>query len=272
MPREDERSTASVSVISGSPPAAKLAVSTPIRAGPLVRAASLIGRAVARDIDIGAAPKRPARRRQPDLERARRDLHRRLEHDRRQRIAGIDIVIGRIARAAGERIGRGRAGTGEVILRREEQRAVVVLGDLGDAHPLPVEAEPRIGQRHDIHRIEQDVPLVERELIGVTHRLALQPQLRRLARGVEIGEEMRLLRLLGTQPVKIDRRLIRRFDDAGIVLVAAIEEFEPDIVERIGRDAAVSPAPDRYSKKPSRSRYCRGNRRRRDRKAVPTAA
>jgi hypothetical protein len=54
-------------------------------------------------------------------------------------------------------------------------------------------------------------------------------------RRIEIGEKMRLLRLIAAQTVEVDHRLVRCFDHAGVVLIAAVAEFELDVVERVGR-------------------------------------
>src|SRR5436190_8420750 len=117
--------------------------------------------------------------------------------------------------------------------------AIVVLFDGGDAHGFADETQGRVGQQHDVHRLQQGVAPAELEFVAVADiSPALKQELRGDRGAGRVGEFMRLYRRLAPEPVLIDEPLVERGDDLRVVAARGIHVFERQPVCRLRRIAA----------------------------------
>jgi len=121
----------------------------------------------------------------------------------------------------------------------DRELAIVVLLDRGDAHGFAGETERRVGQQHDVHRLQQRVAPAELEFVAVADiGAALQQKLRGDGGAGRVGEFMRLHRRLAPEPVLIDEPLVEGSDNLRVVAVRRIHVFERQPVCRLCRIAA----------------------------------
>src|SRR5207237_5276572 len=111
--------------------------------------------------------------------------------------------------------------------------------DRGDADGFADETQGRVGQQHDIHRLQQRVAPAELEFVAVADiGPALKQELRGDRGAGRVGEFMRLYRRLAPESVLIDEPLVERGDDLRVVVTRPVHVFERKPVCRLGRIAA----------------------------------
>ena len=112
------------------------------------------------------------------------------------------------------------------LLGRDRQRAVLVLRHFCDAHRRQVQPGHRIGERHDVHRLQHAVPPPELELVGVAHEEgALHEVLRDEAAHRRHRAHLDVFGVVGTDAVDDDVLVDGGDRDARVVGVRPVGEL-----------------------------------------------
>ena len=186
--------------------------------------------------DLGPAPQAAAGRGDPDLQPGGGQGVGRLENHRRIDVRGHASIGRAIAVQIGDGSRRHPIKRAGHVLGGDLEQSVTGFLDAGDAHRIVGQADGRLGDRHDVHGLQQRRDVVEIERIGGQHAqnpIAAQigGQLGRARRGQEVPR----LRAFRTHRIGVDMGRVLGHGRAGVVIVGAVQELDGELVVKVGR-------------------------------------